>query len=429
MKARSLFRVLRWVGLGAAVPALWACTSRSLEKPVVKPEQTFTKTFQQTINRNVDILFLIDDSSSMRLSQHEPASATSRSSCSALREPAGRAAQRPHRASISSDMGAGDGSISGCSRRRQGRNLPVHARAAPARRRPCRPGATFISNVDGVANYTGRPRGRVHLHRGARRERLRLRAPVRGDHARAGRRRRGPPGGERRASCARTRYLAIVLITNEDDCSAAGRRAAVRHAAQPDPGQPARARRRTSAATSSATSATAARPPRRAPNGMVDRHGDARRLRLRRGERPAHAGRRRSRRRSRRSRPIPTSQIVVAAITGPTTPYAVRWKNPSTGRHAARGPRSRTRARRADTQLRRPRRSASTEFVQQFGANGLTLSICDEQLRAGADAHRRGDRPRARAAVHHRPRRRQGPGTARPSPTARSSTTPATAAA
>ena len=69
MKARSLFRVLRWVGLGAAVPALWACTSRSLEAPVVKPEQTFTKTFQQTVNRNVDLLFLIDDSSSMRLSQ------------------------------------------------------------------------------------------------------------------------------------------------------------------------------------------------------------------------------------------------------------------------------------------------------------------------------------------------------------------------
>ena len=69
MKARSLFRVLRWVGLGAAVPALWACTSRSLEAPVVKPEQTFTKTFQQTVNRNVDLLFLVDDSSSMRLLQ------------------------------------------------------------------------------------------------------------------------------------------------------------------------------------------------------------------------------------------------------------------------------------------------------------------------------------------------------------------------
>src|SRR5678809_255470 len=54
MTGRSLFRVLRWVGLAAVAPVLWACNARSLEQPVLKPEQTYGKTFQQSINRNVD---------------------------------------------------------------------------------------------------------------------------------------------------------------------------------------------------------------------------------------------------------------------------------------------------------------------------------------------------------------------------------------
>ena len=69
MTGRSMFRVLRWAGLAAVAPVLWACNARTLEKPKLKPEQTYGKTFQQTINRNVDMLFLVDDSSSMRLSQ------------------------------------------------------------------------------------------------------------------------------------------------------------------------------------------------------------------------------------------------------------------------------------------------------------------------------------------------------------------------
>ena len=68
-KGRRLFRALRWVALSAAVPALWACTSRTLEPPTVTPVVTDTWTFRQTINRDVDLLFLIDDSRSMEKSQ------------------------------------------------------------------------------------------------------------------------------------------------------------------------------------------------------------------------------------------------------------------------------------------------------------------------------------------------------------------------
>ena len=59
------WRVLRWAGLAAAAPALWACTSRTLETPNITPTATLTTNFTQKINNEIDILFMIDNSSSM----------------------------------------------------------------------------------------------------------------------------------------------------------------------------------------------------------------------------------------------------------------------------------------------------------------------------------------------------------------------------
>src|SRR5580704_10582205 len=59
------WRAARWVALAAAVPALWACNNRSLEAPVPKPQQTYNDLFQQQINRKIDLLFMVDNSSSM----------------------------------------------------------------------------------------------------------------------------------------------------------------------------------------------------------------------------------------------------------------------------------------------------------------------------------------------------------------------------
>ena len=59
------WRVLRWAGLAAAAPALWACTSRTLEAPMITPTANLTTTFTQKINNEIDILFMIDNSSSM----------------------------------------------------------------------------------------------------------------------------------------------------------------------------------------------------------------------------------------------------------------------------------------------------------------------------------------------------------------------------
>ena len=109
MTGRSMFRVLRWVGLAAVAPVLWACQARSLEAPVLKPEATFGKTFQQSINRNVDMLlpdrrFVVDaavagQSGTQLPDLHDDA-----------RGPAnGPGLPNLHVAVISSDMGAGDG--------------------------------------------------------------------------------------------------------------------------------------------------------------------------------------------------------------------------------------------------------------------------------------------------------------------------------
>src|ERR1700722_2741022 len=65
------WRVLRWAGLAAAAPALWACTSRTLETPTITPTANLTTTFTQKVNNEIDILFMIDDSSSMTSMQQK----------------------------------------------------------------------------------------------------------------------------------------------------------------------------------------------------------------------------------------------------------------------------------------------------------------------------------------------------------------------
>ena len=167
------------------------------------------------------MLFMIDNSSSMRLSQDEPEPRTSRTFMTrAAWHPAAVCPTSTSRV-ISSDMGAGDGSIAGCdATRRQERHLPVHAPRGTCTATGLQRGRDVHLEHRRRRELHRRPRGRVHLHRGARRERLRLRAPVRLDHARARRRRPRPPPAENQGFLRDDAYLAIILITNEDDCSA-----------------------------------------------------------------------------------------------------------------------------------------------------------------------------------------------------------------
>src|SRR5206468_970852 len=65
----TLWRALRWAALGAALPVVWACNAHSLEAPTLTPTATTQSGFQETANRKLDILFMIDNSNSMEHSQ------------------------------------------------------------------------------------------------------------------------------------------------------------------------------------------------------------------------------------------------------------------------------------------------------------------------------------------------------------------------
>jgi hypothetical protein len=113
MSGRSSFisrpwRLLRWAGLAAAVPALWACTSRTLEAPIVTPTQAVT----QKINSNIDILFMIDNSSSMTTMQTKLISQLPVFMQVLAALPMGLPSV--HVAVVSSDMGAPSDSDIGC---------------------------------------------------------------------------------------------------------------------------------------------------------------------------------------------------------------------------------------------------------------------------------------------------------------------------
>src|SRR5262249_2835532 len=60
------WRTARWAVLAAAVPALGAGNARRLEAAQPQPERTFNGLFQQVINRDIDIVFMVDNSLSMK---------------------------------------------------------------------------------------------------------------------------------------------------------------------------------------------------------------------------------------------------------------------------------------------------------------------------------------------------------------------------
>src|SRR3954468_13932287 len=153
MTGRSMFRVLRWVGLAAVAPVLWACNARSLEAPVLKPEATYGKTFQQSVNRNVDMLFLVDDSSSMRLSQANLEKNFPVFMTTLRNSPQGL--PNVHVAVISSDMGAGDGSVASCDANGGKNGIFQYTPRGNCATTPLQQGATYISDIGGVKNYTG----------------------------------------------------------------------------------------------------------------------------------------------------------------------------------------------------------------------------------------------------------------------------------
>jgi hypothetical protein len=217
-KSLLTWRAARWAVLAAAIPALWACNSRRLAKPEPAPQMQFNDLFQQAVNRNIDIVFMVDDSSSMA-----PIQAKLTAQFPAFMDvlkglPGGL--PNVHIGVVSSSMGAGrNPSIDHCP---QGGDQGVfHTKplGTTCGKGMLNPNQNFIINVNGAPNYTGDISdvfsciallgdggcGFEHQFESV------LRA-LGADGAMA------PPAN---ANFLRPdAYLAVVMITNEDDCSA-----------------------------------------------------------------------------------------------------------------------------------------------------------------------------------------------------------------
>ena len=395
MTGRSIFRVLRWVGLAAVAPALWACNARSLEKPVLTPEQTYGKTFQQTINRNVDMLFLVDDSSSMRLSQ-DNLNRNFPTFMTRLMDPPGL--PNVHVAVISSDMGAGDGSVASCDSTGGKNGIFQYTARGNCTSTGLQAGATYISDIGGVRNYTGNlpdvftciaalgESGCGFEHQFASITRA---LGVDG---------RGAAPQENQDFLRPDAYLVIVLITNEDDCSASpgdgpnGRIPLFDTSANTNImsqlGPPANFRCNEFGHLCDDGSGTNfIHPSRAAPGNDVaamvtyptcrsnDQEGyllgvvdTANRI---------------------KSLKADPSQVLVAAITGPAMPYTVTWKAPSTadtscGAASCPWPVIGHSCTASDGSFADPS-VRIVEFVNQFGANGLVLPICSDNFGPSLD--------------------------------------------
>jgi hypothetical protein len=65
LRWRRIWAVTRWVAVASALPLIWACNARTFEPPQSNPVRVVNNTFQATLNREIDILFMVDNSSSM----------------------------------------------------------------------------------------------------------------------------------------------------------------------------------------------------------------------------------------------------------------------------------------------------------------------------------------------------------------------------
>jgi len=208
-------KALRWVALGAALPALWACNSHPLQAPNPQPMRTFNNVFQETVNRDIDILFMIDNSLSMAPLQTKLA--TNFPIFMQVLNGLPNGLPNVHIGVVSSNMGSGSFEVPQCP---LGGDQGIF-QATP--RGTCTAtnlmgGATFISNVNGMANYTGSIESVFSCIAQLGDQGCGFEAPF-GSVVRALGADGFAPPPENANFLRPNAFLSIILITNEDDCS------------------------------------------------------------------------------------------------------------------------------------------------------------------------------------------------------------------
>ena len=138
-------RTRSWLGV-VLVLAVSACAPEEAD-----PQSA--RTSAVIANRNLDVLFMVDNSSSMRLQQANLTTNFPMFMDALKALPGGL--PNIHVAVVSSDMGAGDGNIAGCNSTGGGNGVFQYTARGTCTATNLQAGNTYISNVGGQANYTG----------------------------------------------------------------------------------------------------------------------------------------------------------------------------------------------------------------------------------------------------------------------------------
>jgi hypothetical protein len=322
-----------------------------------------------TPTRAVDILFMIDNSSGMRL-QQERLLRNFPTFLSVLRTIPGGLPDL-HLAVITSDMGAGDGSISGCAQTGDGGRFQRTPRP-PCATSPLYTGATFIiDDGAGNRNYTGLLEDAFTCIAAVGEQGCGFEQPL-AAVARALGADGSPAPAENQGFLRPDALLFIVLVSDEDDCSAPAMTTLFDTASNTTLastlGPPLNFR-----CNEFGHLCSGVKPPRRAPNGSLtdivtlDGCASAESAGLLKPLETLRA-------QIRSVKLFPDQQILVAAITGPSSPYQIQWRTasaPDTGPW----PLMAASCAAADSSTAYPAVRLN-QFAGSFGAAGQAMSIC-----------------------------------------------------
>ena len=215
--SRTYWKLFRWAGLAVVTPFLWACTSRTLEAPNVQPMATLTADFNQKINNEIDLLFMVDNSSSMTSMQQKLLAQLPTFMQVLQNLPMGLPSL--HVGVVSSDMGAHSDVDISCTE--LGDDGAFHyLPEGTCTNTTLTAGSTYMSDVDGVANFTD-PIGTVFqciallgsAGCGFEHQLASIDRALGADGL-------GPPPTTTGDFLRPEAYLGIVMLTNEDDASA-----------------------------------------------------------------------------------------------------------------------------------------------------------------------------------------------------------------
>jgi len=374
----ALFRCV----LAMAVMTGVACGGAQRKPPPDGTSVIFTKTYAGSVNRNVDVLFLIDDSSSMKLTQDKflrdfPTFMTGLQGTQGL--------PNLHLAVISQDMGAGDGSITGCDTTGGKQGIFQYAARGTCTATNLDPGATYIADIAGVRNYTGNAADVFKCIAALGEAGCGFESQFASLLRALGADGRAAPA-ENQGFLRPDAYLAIIMLTNEDDCSATpgvplfdtGSNSTI----QSQLGPPGNFR-----CNEFGHDCDGAHPARFAPNNDVtttvtynscssnDSEGyllgatdTANRIKALKND---------------------PSQIAVVAIQAPATPYTVNWKNPSPldtscGAASCPWPVIAHSCAASDGSFGDPG-VRTAQLVREFGAHGVVLPICVDSFASSLD--------------------------------------------